>query len=213
MTKAESFFYKVICDYNCGDVESLLADETSALGPLLSAVSAGVDTAAGMMFGFTDSNGRGNSEERSVRFLRDIVKFDGVTAEAIYSCVRCGYMHEGIGKLNVSWFADYKRVKPGVVFFRRRDGKLALSVVELAHKYLDGIGYVWKDCRGQLQHLPAASNQDERVVSSLLASVLPGLEDFDAIFSDMRGSSAQDDILEEVTYWEYDGYEQDEPDT
>jgi len=61
MTKAESFFHKVIRDYNCGDIQSLLADETLALGPLLSAVSAGVDTAAGIMFGFSDTNGKGNS--------------------------------------------------------------------------------------------------------------------------------------------------------
>ena len=42
--------------------------------------------------------------------------------------------------------------------------------------------------------------------------MLPGLEDFDEIFCEMRGSASQDDILEEVIYWEYDGYLQDQPD-
>jgi len=49
-------------------------------------------------------------------------------------------------------------------------------------------------------------------VSSLLASVLPGLENFDDVFCETRGSASQDDILEEVDYWAYDGYLQDEPD-
>ncbi len=54
MTEVERFFGRAIYDYNCGDIELLLDDKTTALGPLLSAVAAGVDTVAGMMFGFTD---------------------------------------------------------------------------------------------------------------------------------------------------------------
>ncbi len=37
MTEVERFFGRVIYDYNCGDIELLLDDKTTALGPLLSA--------------------------------------------------------------------------------------------------------------------------------------------------------------------------------
>jgi hypothetical protein len=203
MRDAEKFFEKVINNYNRGDILTLIESETTALGPLLSAVAAGVDTVGGMMFGFSGSN----SKARSVRFLKEILKFDSAAAEVIYCCARCGYIHEGLSKLNVSFFANYNGIKPGVALFRRTDGAVALNVAELAHMYLNGIEYVWKDCRAQLQHLPIASEKEERVVSSLLTSVLPGLDDFDEFFFDeIRGSCSQEDLLKEVTFWGNDGY-------
>ena len=121
------FFKKIIREYNCGDIKWLLKKRTPTLGPLLACVGAGVDTIGGMMFGFKT----GNSKDRSMQFLKDVMKFDGTTAGGLYRCARCGYVHEGIGKLNFSWFADYERIMPGYVLFRRPDGGLALNVVEL----------------------------------------------------------------------------------
>jgi len=206
MTDAERFFDKVIKDYNCGDIAMLLGDRTTALGPLLSAVAAGIDTVGGMMYGFTE-NGGGNSRPRSVRFLEQILKFNSVAATVIYTCARCGYVHEGLSKLGVRFFADYDRVKPEVVLFRMSDGKLGLNVAELAYMYLDGIKHVWNNCRAQLQHLPSASKQDARLATSI-QSLLPTLEDFDKYFDgEERGSHSQEDVLNEVTFWGNDGYE------
>ena len=114
------FYNKVIREYNCGDVKWLLQRKTPTLGPLLACVGAGVDTVGGMMYGFEKG-----SQSRSVQFLKDVVGIDATVAEAIYCCARCGYMHDGIGSLSFGWFADYKRIKPGAVLFRRKDGGLA----------------------------------------------------------------------------------------
>lgn len=197
------FFCKVIREYNCGDVKWLLEKETPTLGSLLATVGAGIDTVGGMLFGFTK-----RSESRSVEFMEAFMKLDTAGAKAIYSCARCGYLHEGIGKLNFSWFADYERVKPGCILFRRQDGGLALNIAEFAHQYLEAIENVWNNSQEQLHHLPRARQKDESAFG-MAAITAPELEEVLRFYDDrvdkIRGSHSFEDVLKEMKYWQFDG--------
>jgi len=157
------FFDKVIRDYNCGDVKRLLRRESLTLGPLLACVAAGIDAVGGMLFGF----GRRNSRHRSVRFLNEMMKVDCATAEAIYCFARCGYVHEGIGKLALSWFAGYSGGTAGYVMYRRADGGLALDIAELARRYLRAVDVVSKNQRHRLRHLPKGSEDEVSLIRRL----------------------------------------------
>jgi hypothetical protein len=146
------FYEKVILDYNRGDINWLLKKQSPAIGPLLACVGAGIDTNGGMMRGFGEG-----STKRSVWFMEQFMGMDNPTAEVVYRCVRCGYMHEGIGALCVGWLADYQRNKPGVIMYRSQEAGLAVNAVELAHAYLDAVSHVWKDHQDHLCYLPADS--------------------------------------------------------
>jgi hypothetical protein len=198
------FFRKVILEYNCGDVKWLLKKKSPAIGPLIATVSTGIDTVGGMLFGFATG-----SERRSVDFMKAFMGLDEGIAETIYRCARCGYLHEGIGKLNFSWFADYERVRRGCILFRRKDGGLALNVAEFAHQYLDAIKSIWIEKRGQLRHLPEARSKDESAFA-VAARSAPGLDEvlrfYDNRLDDIRGSHSHEDVLQKMKYWQFDGY-------
>lgn len=198
------FFRKVIREYNCGDVKWLLKNKTPALGPLLATVATGIDTVGGLVRGF----GSG-SKDRSMTFMKEYMAFDASIAEIVYRCARCGYLHEGIGKLNFSWFADYERVKPGYVLFRRQDGGVALNVVEFAHKYLDAVDKVWENSRAKLLHLPVAKPDDQSALVEA-ARTMPSLDEvltpYHGRVDEVRGSHSLEDVLKEMKYWQFDGY-------
>lgn len=204
----QRFFRKVICDYNCGDVRRLLDQRTPALGPLLACVLSGIDTLGGMLNGFKQGSGK-----RSVEFMVRHMKLDPDIAHAIYRCARCGYVHEGIGKLNLSWFADFQRLKPGIILYGREDGGLALNVVELAENYLG----VVEDIQGQLatgmcnlRFLPRPAQGDDDILSAVVAERLTPFQELADLcherIDEIRGSHSFEDILQEVNYWQYEGY-------
>ena len=55
MTEVERFFGRAIYDYNCGDIELLLDDKTTALGPFLLWRSKRWIPSQDAVFGFTNS--------------------------------------------------------------------------------------------------------------------------------------------------------------
>ena len=176
---------------------------TRALGPLLACVGAGVDTVGGMVFGFTTG-----SRARSVCFMKEFMNVDCTIAEAIYDCVRCGYMHEGIGKLTFGWFADYLRVTPGQLLFRRGDGGLVLSVVELALKYVDAVEALWQCDKARLVHLPEENPKTVKRIADVAEMCLPDLEKFREDHrkwvDEVVGSSSAEDIVNGINYWQAD---------
>lgn len=200
------YFDVVVRDYNCGDVKWFLKHRSPTIGPLVACVGSGFDTVGGMLFGFKKSNSR----ERSVRFMVDCVGLPDIIAEAIYRCARCGYLHEGIGKSSLSWFADYDRITSGSVIFRREDSGLALNVVELAHKYLDAVEHIWKNEKDRLCHLPSKYSEDDAAIESLSNVDLPSLESVMRWHHNrldrIRGSHSCQEILKEIRYWGHDGY-------
>jgi len=204
------FFRKVICDYDCGDVRRLLDQKTPTLGPLLACVLSGIDTLGGMMDGF----GPGNSRSRSVDFMVQHMKFDRDVADVVYRCARCGYVHEGIGKLRLSWFADYERLKPGTVLYVREDGGLALDVVALAESYLGAVEDIQVQMEtgmNNLRFLPNLAQSDEELFAAIVAKGLTPFQELADLcherIDEIRGSHSFDDVLREVNYWQYEGYE------
>ena len=199
------FYEKVILDYNCGDINWLLKKQSPALGPLLACVGAGIDTNGGMMRGFGEG-----STKRSVWFMEQFMGMDNPTAEIVYRCVRCGYMHEGIRALSVGWFADYERHKRGVIIYSSQEIGLAVNAVELAHVYLDAVKHVWKDQQDDLGYLPTDCKAEEWI-DALWALGLPSLENLADEVGEMRGSYSREGILHDLHYWDYEGYSGQEP--
>ena len=199
------FYDTVIRDYICGDLRWFLQNETPTLGPFLASVSSGIDASGGSLYGFENGSMR-----RSVRFLTEIMKFDDAKSKAIYSFARCGYLHEGIGKLAFSWFADYKRIKKGEVIFLRSDGGVALNIAELARLFIDASEDLRKNGQGQIRHLPRPSSGDKSLIEQLSAANLPKIDEildwYDNEIDEIRGSHSFQDILNEVRYFSFDGY-------
>ena len=201
---AEVFFKKVILEYLRGDLRWLLRKRAPTLGPLAACVGAGVDTAGGCVFGF----GTG-SKQRSVNFMRTYMSFESEAAAVIYSCVRCGYIHEGLSKLNVSWFADYQRLGRGMCLYKRDDGGVVVSLVEVSHTYLAAIKRLWKQHRSQIAHFPVADVRDQKKVAALPIELpdLSSLLNRYSNFLDMtRGSHSMQNVFEGIRFWSNDGY-------
>lgn len=206
--RAEVFFKKVILEYVRGDLKWLLKRRTPTLGPLAACIGAGIDTAGGCTIGFRDG-GRDNSRSRSIGFMQTYMNIDRTVAEVIYACVRCGYVHEGLSKLNVSWMADYQRFQQGVCVYRRDDDGVVVNLVEVAHAYLAAVRDLWRNRRTEIANFPVTEARDERTVAAL-GTALPDLCDLlnrcNDFLENTRGSHSMDDVFNGINFWSIDGY-------
>src|ERR1017187_4519146 len=102
LNDVEEFFWHVVYDYNCSDVQKLLDVRLNACGPLLASTLGGIDVLGGMMLGFAVG-----SQRRSIAFMEKHMGLDLEIAAMIYSLFHCGLFHEGVPKMETLFFVAY----------------------------------------------------------------------------------------------------------
>ncbi|MCX5643473.1 MAG: hypothetical protein NTZ17_02135 [Phycisphaerae bacterium] len=165
------FFQKVVVEYNCGDIRTLLDHKMDIAGPLLACVVNGIDMVGAMKCGFGTS-----SRERSEAFIREYLDLAPNQAKVLYSLVRCGIAHEGVPKPGITFFVCEESVDPGMCLYRGRDGRIWLNVSELARLYLAAVEMIAQSPADHLSHVPLSDKATSRLLEH--ASLPKTIDDF-----------------------------------
>ena len=134
-SQAETYFQKVIVDYNKGDIEELLGSGSKRAGPLLACVMNGIDAMGGMLCDFE----RGNSEARSVLFMTQHMNLSKDAAELLYKAVRCGLAHEAIGARGVEFHAENEASSAGPIMCEAGNGNIRIDARALAREFMRAV--------------------------------------------------------------------------
>jgi hypothetical protein len=126
-----------------------------------------------MMNGFNTG-----SRARSVEFLKQHLALPPHQAELLYVVIRCGFVHEGVTKLGITFFVHVESLDPGVFLYRSSDGAIWLNVSELARQYLDAIERINENVHQYLHHVPSARTNDESVYAAAYGSIKKDIQDF-----------------------------------
>lgn len=177
MTDAISYFDKVVLEYSVGDIKELLKNRGRCAGPLLSVIANGIDLLGGICFGFT-----AGSNFRSVEFMKTHMNIRESLAKVLYSCVRCGCVHQGMPKIGLKFFVLYDRLQEGVFVYKDSEGYLWLNVTEFAYRYLDAINKIANDKNTFILHYPPLTNRDATTFIDATTDVVNDIQELaDAI--------------------------------
>ena len=167
----EDFFNHVVLDYNVGDIDALLKCRLTQAGPLLAVTVNGIDTLSGMIFGF--------EEKGCVRFPKFMIKhMDPPPSEAqanmLYVLVRCGFVHEGVTKPGIIFFAGYDEIHKGS-FLYNDDGNsnvIHLNVAEFARSYVKAVRKIAQNITPECSFVPQVTNAAELVQAALIDTTM-----------------------------------------
>lgn len=131
---AKEYYNKVVVQYLVENIEYLLENREPRAGLILYPVLSGVDTIGGLLYGFK-RDGRSNSTERSKMVMEREMGMEPEVADFIFSCVRCGLMHQGTAKYGLKFFANHHNlIRDSIVY--KRDGWVHLDVVLFAQEFV-----------------------------------------------------------------------------
>jgi hypothetical protein len=172
--KVHAYFDHVVLKYNCGDIQALLEAQLEQAGPLLACTVNGIDTAGGMMLGFSQG-----SKNRSVAFMSNDMSLTSEESEWMYSAVRCGLAHEGVPNQPLRFFVHYERCDRGTFLYSGfGDRSLWLNVTELAYCYVDAIHRIASNVHEHMNHVPSPRPQDVKPFQQAHASVKANITEF-----------------------------------
>jgi hypothetical protein len=128
-------------------------------------------------------------------------------ANLVYAYIRCGYVHEGLSKSRVGWFADYERHIKKTWLFRYNVNCVAINLVELAHLLIDGVHRLAADT-SKLCFLPSAPANSDVIIEDACtrAGDLNAILDIYHDKFKIRGSYSFDAVLKEIHVWRNDGW-------
>lgn len=171
--ESKSFFERSVIKYSKSDVCALLEAKLDCAGPLLEVIVNGIDNLGGICYGFS----KGNSKERSVRFMKEEMKFSDSLALFLYTIVRCGVAHQGMPKIGLIYFVEYDYPEKEKIFCKDSKDNICLNVVGLAQRYLDTIDAINVDIEKCDLHVPPITPNEEAIFEEAKNEIKHNIDD------------------------------------
>jgi hypothetical protein len=110
--------------------------------------------------------------------MKDKMEIHEDVAEFLYSIVRCGIVHQGMPKIGLRFYNDYKRVDEGKFIYKEIDGYIYLNVVELAYRYLDIVNEIAKQPEQHIRYYPEIKSNDKTKFDNATKQIKDDIGDY-----------------------------------
>jgi hypothetical protein len=171
--EGKAFFEHSVLKYSRLDVCALLEAKLDCAGPLLEVIVNGIDNLGGILYGF----GPRNSKHRSVKFMKEKMSIPELLAKFLYSTVRCGVAHQGMPKIGLIYFVEYRYQEQDRIFSKDSEGNVCINIVGLAQCYLNAIDTVSADVENCTLNVPPIPLEEKKILEAAWNEIANDIDD------------------------------------